>query len=309
MDLEERLDEYKTRYRNASLPDEVRQPYDQILTFVDAATDPEPIVTFSGELASQLTSELDVLFPASDESVEIEELIETPGQDLQDFLREYKQLEGDVTEAILDTLPGEGDETLCILPAPFRLTDDDQIDPGLLGDVIENLLGQFSHPTLLLRQPPHNPSEDLYDHVVVAASTLHNLLRLVRCTAGLCPDESTIKIMAVADERFTESMKQLLEESEDFSTDKSGEKLQATLIEGMQRKLRHIEEQLDSKYAMDIEFDIHEGTIESATEQSPYFDVEPTLLSVPLHYSGGGYSREALQPLFKRHQTSEILTI
>lgn len=312
MDLEKRIDTYKTRYKNASLPDTVKQPYEQILAFVDADVSTSNTADFAGELAAKVQSKLDLFFPVADEAEDIdpEEMVsEQRYDDLNDALRQYERLEGEVTQAILDQVPGEGDETICLLPAPFRLSDDSDPDPGILGEVIENILGQFNHPSLLLRHPPHLPSEDLYDHVVIAGSTLHNILRLVRCTAGVCPDGTTINIAGVADKRFSENMKNLLDESEDYDLNKDEPNLKQTLIDGMERKLKQIATRLDEEHNMTVNFDIHNGDVESAVKQSPYFDQKPTLLSLPLHYSGGGYDASALMPLFKQYTSTEILTI
>ncbi len=312
LDLEERLDEYKARYRRAALPDDVRQNYEGLLAFVDAGMDPGRVTDFTGELAGQLECKLDVFFPVADQEAEInpEKLVSQQHYDtLREALRHYERLEGDVTEAILEHVPGEGDETLCVFPAPFQLTPDEQPDPGVIGDVIETLIGQFLHPTLLLRDPPHLPSGDLFDHVVVAGSTLHNLLRLVRCTAGLCPVGTQLSVIAVADERFMASMRQLLEESEEFDLEKTEARLRETLLAGMRRQLDHLRRRLLEEHDLGLEFEIHEGTVQEAARESERFQEEPTLLALPLHFTGGGYDTAALRPLFKRYPSAEILTI
>lgn len=312
MDLEERLDEYKARFRRAALPDEVRQTYEGVLAFVDAGMDAGMFTDFTGELAGRLECKLDVFFPVADREAEIdpEKLVSKPHHEsLREALRHYERLEGDVTEAILEHIPGAGDDTLCVFPAPFQLAPDEQPDPGLIGEVLETLLGQFLHPTLLLREPPRLPSEDLYGNVVVAASTLHNLLRLVRCTAGLCPPGTDLNVLAVADERFMVSMRELLEESEDFDLKKTGSRLRETLLEGMRRQLRQLRRRLDEDHAMNLDFEIHEGTVQHAVTSSPRFEDPPTLLALPLHFSGGGYDTVPLRGLFRRYPSSEILTI
>lgn len=312
MDLEERLDEYKARFRRATLPDEVRQTYEGVRAFVDAGMDAGMITDFTGELAGRLECKLDVFFPVADREAEInpEKLVSPPhSESLRETLRHYERLEGDVTEAILGHIPGDGDGTLCVFPAPFQLAPDEPPDPGMIGDVLETLLGQFLHPTLLLRKPPHLPSGDLYENVVVAASTLHNLLRLVRCTAGLCPSGTELNVLAVADQRFMVSMRELLESSEEFDLEKTESRLRETLLEGMDRQLRQLRRRLDEEHDMVLNSEIHEGTVQHAVTSSPYLKDPPTLLALPLHFSGGGYDTAALRPLFRRYPSSEILTI
>lgn len=312
MTFEERIDEYKARYRNASLPEDLRQDYRQIMVFMDASDNASEWTRFAGELASQLECKLDVLFPVAETEEEIQpeqHIGEQRYEDLQDALRNYKRLEGDVEEAILEHLPGEGDEVLCLLPAPFRLTPDEQSDRRLLGEVIGNLLDQYLHPSLLMRQPPHQPSENLYNHVVIAGSSLHNLMRLIRCTAGLCPDGTELKVATVADDRFLTSMRELIKASNEFDYTETEMKLEATLHETMRRKLRQARTILRDEHDMSVAFEIHEGQVETLIENCPYFESAPTLLSLPLHFSGGGYDPAALKPLFKQYPSTEILTI
>lgn len=312
MAFEERLDEYKARYRNASLPEDLRQNYSQIMAFMDAGDSATERTQFAGELASLLECNLDVLFPVAEteEEIQPEELIgEQRYEDLQDALRNYQRLEGDVEEAILEHLPGEGDDVLCLFPAPFQLTPDEAPDPGLLGDVIGNLLDQFLHPTLLLRKPPHHPSEDLYDNVVVAGSSLHNLMRLLRCTAGICPEGTELKVAAVADERFLTSMRELIKASDEYDYTEDELKLEKTLHETMRRQLRQARTILQEEHDMPLTFEIHEGQVETLKEESPFLESAPTLLSLPMHFSGGGYDPAALKPLFKEYTSTEILTI
>ncbi len=312
MDLESRLDEYKDRYRRASLPGDMRQNYEQLLAFVDAGMAAEQCTNFAGQLASLLECKLDVLFPVaeSEEEIDPETLIgEQRYDDLRDAIRHYKRLEGDVEEAILEHQSGDGDETLSIFPTPFQLTPDEGTDPGVLGEVVENLLGQFLHPSLLLRKPPHLPSEDLYDRVVIAGSTLHNLMRLIRCTAGLCPEGTHLRLAAVADDRFTKSMRGFITESDEFDFTKRETKLQTTVRRTMKRKLQQAQRILTDKPDMTVEYEIHEGTIGTLIEKSTYFREPPTLMSIPFHFSGGGYDPASLKPMFNRYTSTEILTI
>ncbi|MFB6226883.1 MAG: hypothetical protein ABEH89_00990 [bacterium] len=308
MDLEKRLEDYKTRYRSASLPGDMKQSYEQILTFVDASTTASSSADFASELASLLECKLDLLFPAARAEEELDP-VDLLGENIGDYLRRYEHLEGDVKEAILEQIPGDGDETLCVFPAPFHLTPDEKRDPGLLGNVLRNLLAEFLHPTLLLRDPPHRPSRDLYDHVVIAGSSLHNLLRLIRCTAGLCPDGSTLNVAAVADERFLSSMRELIQQSDEFNYTAAETELESTLHETMRRKLRQTRRILRDEHGITVNFEIHDGTVENLADTSKYFDVSPTLLALPFHFSGGGYDPGSLEPLFKRYTSTEILTI
>jgi len=313
MEFDQWLDEFKTVFRRSALPDTVRQNYEQILAFVDAHPDSEGVAEFSADLSVLLSCNLDLFFPVpeSDERVaEPEELLsEQRYADVQERLRHYRRLEGNVTEAILDHAGGEGDETLCVFPAPFQLTADEDTDPGVPGDVLGTLLSEVNHPSFLVRDKPHTPP-DLYEHVVVAGSTLHNLIRLIRCTAGVCPEDTTeIKVVAVADQRFVQSMKELLEETKDLESAKTGARMRHSLVKELRRKLRQLAEQLRDQHGIAMEHRILEKNMDEGVADGDLFDRAPSLLTVPTTFTGGGYDAAVLQPLFKRYTDTEILTI
>ncbi len=312
MEFEDRLDEFKTIFHRSALPDEVRQNYEQILAFMDAREGVDRIANFSAHLAALLESNLDLLFPVPDNEEKMaplgELLDDRRYEEVQEMIRRHEQVEGDVKEAILDRIPGEGDETLCLFPTPFLLTADEATDPGVLGDLVVSLLGQYDHPTLLVRQEPHQPPE-LFEHVVVVGSSLHDILRLIRCTAGICPEDTEIKVIAVADHRFITSMKKLLKESTDFEKKKTESKLRETLLQELRRKLRQLGDRLSEEFDIILEHRVFENTLEEATEQTDFFQSDPSLLSVPLHHEDGGYDLSVLRPLFERHTETEILTV
>lgn len=312
MEFDKRLDEFKSIFRRSALPDTVRQSYEQVLAFMDASNRTEALANFSSALASLIECKLDLFFPVPDTDEQIldpEELLkEQQFSDVQELLRNYRQIEGNVTEAILDHVPGEGDETLCIFPAPFHLTEEEEIDPGALGDVIERLMGSFSHPTLLVRDKPLMPPK-LYENVVIIGSSLSNLLRLVRCTAGICPEETNIQVIAIADQRFVKSMKKLLEKTKDIETEKTGERLRSALVDELKRELRHLDERLQEEHAISLTPKVVEDSIDHAIADQTLFSESPSLLSVPLHYSGGGYDTAMVRPLFQQYTSTEILTI
>lgn len=312
MEFDKRIDEFKSIFRRSALPDSVRQTYSQVLAFMDASERTEDLANLSSDLSSQMECKLDLFFPVPETDEDIldpEELLkEQRYDDVRDLLRNYSQIEGDVTDAILSQVPGQGDETLCIFPAPFKLTKEEDSEPGIIGDVVEYLLGSFKHPTLLVREEPSVPPE-LYEHVVVIGSSLSNLLRLVRCTAGVCPEGTEIQVIAVADQRFVDSMKELLEETKDLETERTGERLRSALIEELHRKLRQLDQRLKEEHRIRIDHEVVEDSIDQAIKNTDELDHAPSLLSVPLHYSGGGYDTAILRPLFQKYTGAEILTI
>ncbi|MFB6355619.1 MAG: hypothetical protein ABEJ65_03785 [bacterium] len=62
MVLQERLDEDRACSRNDPLPDDLHKTYKQIMTFVDAGMKTKITTNLTGELASILQCNLDVLF-------------------------------------------------------------------------------------------------------------------------------------------------------------------------------------------------------------------------------------------------------
>lgn len=313
MDVSDKLDEFESYFRKASLPDTPRQNYEQMIGFVDASNQSGAVADLSGELAGILQCKLDLFFPVADRDDgvdDLEELISEQKYDqVQDVLRNYERLEGEVQEAILDNVPGEGDETLCLFPAPFRLAKNEEVPETQLGDVIEDILGEFDHPTLLFRDEPYTPPE-LYDNVTIIGSTLHNILRLIRCTAGVCPDGTNINVLGIADKRFVTSMKELLKESKDFSELKDQEKLHQSLHNKMNRELRQVAQQLDKEHDITLNYTVEEATIQDVVQSTDrYFETAPTLLGTPLHYSGGGYDTSALVPFFKQYPRTDMLVV
>ncbi len=313
MEFDQWLDEFKTVFRRSALPDTVRQTYERILAFMDANRASSAVGDFSADLAIRLGCELDLLFPVPDTEERVLEPQELLSQqryeDVQEQLRDYRKLEGNVTDTVLNQAAGEGDEILCVFPAPFQLTEEEETDPGVLGDVVETLLTEIKHPVFLVRNDRDMPP-DLYEHVVVVGSTFHNLIRLIRCTAGVCPEErTTLKVVAVADQRFVRSMKNLLEDTKDLDTKKTGDRLKNSLITELQRKLRHLGNQLRDQHGMKLEHRCVESSLDELIQQNELLDASPSLLAVPTKFSGGGYDAAVLRPLFKTYTDTEVLTL
>lgn len=312
MEFDRRLDEFKTIFRRSALPDTVRQIYERVFAFVDAGNDTERVVEFSASLAAVLGCELNLYFPVPDpdeDPLPVEELLgEQRYEDVQELLHTYERLEGTVTETILEQVPGEEDETLCILPAPFHLTDDEETNPEVIGEVLSELLASIQHPTVLVRKDPAVPP-DLYDRVYVVGSTLQNLMRLLRCTAGLCPAQTTIQVRALADRRFVRSMEDLLKESKEDRTSKTGDRLRTVMVNELKRKLRQYGEKLQKECGISLEYRITEDAPEEALGSGDLIDGSPSLLAVATSYTGGGYDPAVLRPLFRHHHRSEILTV
>ena len=310
MEFDKRLDEFKTIFRRSALPDSVRLVYEQILAFADAHETNEHIASFSSDLAVQLGCDLDLLFPVP-ETESVQEPQELLGQQrydaVKDMLGTIDTIEQDVVDTILERI-SEAENELCIFPAPFHLAREEETRSDTPGSVVDELLTRITGPVLLARTPPRMLPE-LYDRVVVVGSTLHNLLDLVRATAGLCPPDTDIEVFAFADERFFRSMRSLLDESTDLESQKTDEQLRGTFLRELKRKLRQMNEQLTEQYNISLQTEIQQASITDPDEDVSLPGDEPTLISVPTDFEDGGYESAVLRRFFQTFTDTEFLTI
>jgi hypothetical protein len=310
MEFDKRLDEFKTIFRRSALPDSVRLVYEQILAFADARETNKHIASISSELAVQLGCDLDLLFPVP-ETESLREPQELLGQQRYDAVKEMlgtiDTVEQNAVDTILERI-SDAENELCIFPAPFHLSEEEETRSDRPGSVIDELLTRITGPVLLTRTPPRMPP-DLYDRVVVIGSTLHNLLDLVRATAGLCPEQTDIEVFAFADERFFKSMRTLLDESTDLESEKTDQQLRQTFLRELKRKLRQMGEQLAEQYDITLRTEVRQASITDPDGDVSLPGDDPTLISVPTDFEDGGYEPAVLRRFFQSFTRTEFLTI
>lgn len=312
MEFDKRMDEFKTIFRRSALPDSVRLVYEQILAFADAQESNEHIANLSSDLAVELACDLDLLFPVpeADEDTlsEPQEMLDQQRYDaVKDMLGTFDTIERDAVDKVLSRI-SEAENELCIFPAPFHLSDDEETRSDVPGSVVDRLLTEITGPVLLTRTPPRMLPE-LYDRVVVIGSTLHNLIELIRATAGLCPEETSIDVFAFTDQRFFRSMRELLSESTDLETDKTDERLRATFLREFKRKIRQMGDKLEDQHKISLNSHIRDTSITNSEQEAVLPGEDPTLLAVPTNSENGGYEPTILRRFFTTYTNTEFLTI
>lgn len=311
MEFDKRMDEFKTIFRRSALPDSVRLIYERILVFADAQEANEDIANFSSDLAVQLECELDLLFPVpetDDTLSEPQEMLDQQRYDaVKDMLGTFDTIERDAVETILSRIT-DSEHELCVFPAPFHLAAEEETRSDAPGSVVDRLLTEITGPVLLTRTPPRELAE-LYDRVVVIGSTMQNLMSLIRATAGLCPEGTTIDVFAFADKRFFRSMRTLLSESTDLETEKTDERLRETFLRELNRKLRQMNDKLEEQFDISLQTEIRQTSITNPDEDVSLPGEEPTLIAVPTDYEDGGYEPAVLRRLFASFTNAEFLTI
>ncbi len=310
MEFDKRMDEFKTIFRRSALPDNVRLIYEQILSFADAHESNEYMANFSSDLAVELGCDLDLLFPVPEtESLsEPQELLDEQRYDaVKDMLGTFDTIEQDTVDTILERI-SDAENELCIFPAPFHLTPEEEARGDTPGAVVDRLLSEITGPVLLTRTPPRMIPE-LYKRVVVIGSTFHNLMDLIRATAGLCPDGTELDVFAYADNRFFRSMRTLLSETTDFETDKTDERLRETFLRELRRKLRQMSEQLDDQHEITLNADVRQVSMIDSEQDIRFPGPDPTLIALPTDFEEGGYDPSVLRRMFKSYTNTEFLTV